>query len=101
MHAHSLIFIFVLQSVSVPLQGFLNAIVYGWTREDFIQVIRPNPISTQSSRTESASLLHSKRPSSPLRYSNKHFIPKAPCDIQSSPHENRSMLFSVDSELEQ
>ena len=24
------------QSVTVPLQGFLNAIVYGWTRDDFV-----------------------------------------------------------------
>ena len=23
----------------MPLQGFLNAIVYGWTREDFIHVV--------------------------------------------------------------
>ena len=25
-----------MQSVTVPLQGFINAIVYGWTREDFL-----------------------------------------------------------------
>ena len=24
------------QSVTAPLQGFLNALVYGWTREDFV-----------------------------------------------------------------
>ena len=28
-----------IQSVTVPLQGFLNALVYGWTREDFLRVI--------------------------------------------------------------
>ena len=28
-----------IQSVTVPLQGFLNALVYGWTREDFLHVI--------------------------------------------------------------
>ena len=28
-----------LQSFLVPLQGFLNAIVYGWTREDFAQLM--------------------------------------------------------------
>lgn len=33
---------FICQSVSVPLQGFLNAIVYGWTRSEFVQVIRSN-----------------------------------------------------------
>ena len=25
-----------MQSITVPLQGFLNAMVYGWTREDFL-----------------------------------------------------------------
>lgn len=28
-----------LQSITLPLQGFLNAIVYGWTRDDFISVM--------------------------------------------------------------
>ena len=28
-----------MQSVTVPLQGFLNALVYGWTREDFVYVM--------------------------------------------------------------
>lgn len=27
------------QSFIVPMQGFLNAIVYGWTREDFAQLL--------------------------------------------------------------
>ena len=27
------------QSFLVPLQGFLNAIVYGWTREDFAKLL--------------------------------------------------------------
>ena len=27
------------QSFIVPLQGFFNAIVYGWTREDFVQLL--------------------------------------------------------------
>ncbi len=31
-----------IQSVTVPLQGFLNALVYGWTREDFIHVMKYN-----------------------------------------------------------
>lgn len=25
--------------MTVPIQGFLNAIVYGWTREDFLYVM--------------------------------------------------------------
>lgn len=28
-----------IQSLTVPLQGFLNAIVYGWTKEDFIDAV--------------------------------------------------------------
>ena len=28
-----------MQSITVPLQGFLNAIVYGWTREDFLYIM--------------------------------------------------------------
>ena len=35
------------QSITVPLQGFLNAIVYGWTREDFLYVMA----STKNSRS--------------------------------------------------
>ena len=27
------------QSVTIGLQGFMNAIAYGWTREDFVQII--------------------------------------------------------------
>ena len=30
------------QSVTVPLQGFINAIVYGWTREDFLASVGVN-----------------------------------------------------------
>lgn len=29
----------IIQSITVPLQGFLNAIVYGWTREDFLFIM--------------------------------------------------------------
>ena len=28
-----------MQSITLPLQGFLNALVYGWTRDDFINVM--------------------------------------------------------------
>lgn len=28
-----------MQSLIVPLQGFFNAIVYGWTREDFVNLV--------------------------------------------------------------
>ena len=36
------------QSITVPLQGFLNAIVYGWTREDFLHVMTSTKKSPQS-----------------------------------------------------
>ena len=29
----------LIQSLTVPLQGFLNAIVYGWTKEDFLDAM--------------------------------------------------------------
>ena len=29
----------LLQSLTVPLQGLLNAVVYGWTREDFVKTV--------------------------------------------------------------
>ena len=38
MHTHTP-HLFPPQSVTVPLQGFLNAMVYGWTREDFLNVM--------------------------------------------------------------
>ena len=28
-----------MQSLTLPLQGFLNAVVYGWTRDDFVQKV--------------------------------------------------------------
>ena len=28
-----------MQSLTVPIQGFLNAIVYGWTRDDFVYLV--------------------------------------------------------------
>ena len=30
---------FISQSLTAPLQGILNALVYGWTREDFLRTI--------------------------------------------------------------
>ena len=35
-----------LQSLTAPLQGFLNALVYGWTREDFRKTIIVKKVST-------------------------------------------------------
>ena len=35
MHAH----FNTMQSLTVPIQGFLNAIVYGWTRDDFVYLV--------------------------------------------------------------
>ena len=33
------VLLLLLQSLTVPLQGFLNAIVYAWTKDDFLQVM--------------------------------------------------------------
>lgn len=38
-----------MQSVTLPLQGFLNAIVYGWTREDFVNALDLGQHVVQSS----------------------------------------------------
>ena len=40
--------IFQLQSLTAPLQGFLNALVYGWTREDFLVINRANSKSEKT-----------------------------------------------------
>ena len=34
--------------MTVPFQGFLNAIVYGWTREDFLQVVRSSTVNAEN-----------------------------------------------------
>ena len=31
--------LFLLQAVTLPLQGFFNAIAYGWTRDDFVNAV--------------------------------------------------------------
>ena len=50
---------FPMQSVTVPLQGFLNAIVYGWTRGDFLQVMAiSTSISSHCSHTEETDREH-------------------------------------------
>lgn len=36
------------QSITIPLQGFLNAIVYGWTRQDFITAVRSNTVNVRN-----------------------------------------------------
>lgn len=36
---HDDIVMFLLQSLTITQQGFLNAIVYGWTREDFLNLV--------------------------------------------------------------
>ena len=37
-----------MQSITVPLQGFLNALVYGWTRDDFVQAIRSESVNAEN-----------------------------------------------------
>ena len=45
-----------LQSVTLPVQGFLNALVYGWTREDFVYLVslkpKPRDIELEESMEE-------------------------------------------------
>ena len=41
-----------MQSITVPIQGFLNAIVYGWTREDFISVHVNSDVYPTEAETE-------------------------------------------------
>lgn len=36
------------QSISLPLQGFFNAIVYGWTQEDFVEVVGNTDLPDES-----------------------------------------------------
>ena len=51
------------QSLTAPLQGFLNAIVYGWTREEFYEAIitHNKRINSEASRNraDSESLIKS------------------------------------------
>ncbi|CAI8054988.1 hypothetical protein GBAR_LOCUS30007, partial [Geodia barretti] len=57
--SNTLLAVFLLQSVTVPLQGFLNAIVYGWTRGDFLQVMAiSTSISSHCSHTEETDREH-------------------------------------------
>lgn len=49
-------FCYIMQSITVPLQGFVNAMIYGWTREDFVQAVRTSQngnagIAVTSSKT--------------------------------------------------
>ena len=46
-----------LQAVSVTQQGFLNAIVYGWTREDFVHIMS---MTRSSQHTPLDLLTHSR-----------------------------------------
>ena len=44
------------QSVTVPLQGFLNAIVYGRTREDFVGIMNSTGHFVVKSEEEGAEI---------------------------------------------
>lgn len=43
-----------MQSLTAPLQGFLNAIVYGWTREEFFKAITNKRINSEVSVSRAA-----------------------------------------------
>ena len=36
------------QAIFVPIQGFLNAVVYGWTRGDFLNVMSSQQVRTRA-----------------------------------------------------
>ncbi len=44
----SIFVLYISQSITVPLQGFLNAIVYGWTREEFVLAVRSPSVNAQN-----------------------------------------------------
>ena len=46
-HNDVLVLMSLYQSLTLPLQGFMNAIVYGWTREDFVQTIAINNMTEE------------------------------------------------------
>lgn len=61
------------QSLVLPLQGFLNAIVYGWTNEDFVDTVIKSSSSDSdtsvSSQRGRPSYLHRDQSTSELVYS--------------------------------
>lgn len=46
------------QSVTVGLQGFLNAIVYGWTRTEFLTVLEVTSSSSYHTYLEGGATSH-------------------------------------------
>ena len=44
---------FCLQSLTLPLQGFFNAVVYGWTQHNFVNVV-----VDKDTPDENAALIH-------------------------------------------
>lgn len=47
------------QSITVPVQGFLNALVYGWTREDFVHTIMHRRDTSASHFSDEGSAINS------------------------------------------
>ena len=47
------------QSITVPAQGFLNALVYGWTREDFVHTIMHRRDTSASRFSDEGSAINS------------------------------------------
>eukprot|EP00731_Ephydatia_muelleri_P022677 Em0015g260a len=54
-HPKPILVLLLLQSLVLPLQGFLNAIVYGWTNEDFVDTV------IKSSSSDSGTSVSSQR----------------------------------------
>eukprot|EP00731_Ephydatia_muelleri_P036102 Em0201g10a len=58
-HPKPILVLLLLQSLVLPLQGFLNAIVYGWTNEDFVDTVIK---SSSSDSDDSVSRLRGEDP---------------------------------------
>ena len=81
-----------MQSITVPSQGFLNAIVYGWTREDFVGLVSVNSDSEEAKIEASQELLGDSDCGSQSQESSGVHVP-----VQEEDHQFINTL-SADSE---
>ena len=58
-HTHVHILSHTMQSITVPAQGLLNALVYGWTREDFVHTIMHRRETSASHFSDEGSAINS------------------------------------------
>ncbi len=71
------------QSLTVPLQGFLNAMVYGWTRDDFVKAVVNNPTdSLNTSISPSSYHGNDEPPSSDEEYEDQRTLVQTIPDLE-------------------